>query len=93
MSESNRSFVESLLLQDVNATREELERLLEEEESRKLGDGKAMGRLLAESLPDLHWVCFAFIALLFAAGADLFNPWYVGEIIRNVIITKVILVL
>lgn len=36
--------------QDLNrnqdATREELERLLEEEESRKLGDGKGIGRFL-----------------------------------------------
>ena len=36
--------------QDLNrnqdATREELERLLEEEESRKLGDGKGNGRFL-----------------------------------------------
>ena len=29
-----------------DATREELERLLEEEESRKLGDGKGIGRFL-----------------------------------------------
>ena len=76
------------LNQDPNATREELERLLEEEEARKLGDGKAMSRLLAESVPDLHWVCLAFIALLLAAGADLFNPWYVGEIINHVLITR-----
>lgn len=73
---------------DVNATREELERLLEEEEARKLGDGRAMSRLLAESVPDLHWVCLAFVALLVAAGADLFNPWYVGEIINHVLITR-----
>ena len=49
------------LNRDPNATREELEQLLEAEEARKLGDGKAMSRLLAESIPDLHWVCLAFI--------------------------------
>ena len=27
-------------------------------------------------------------ALLLAAGADLFNPWYVGEIINHVLITR-----
>lgn len=40
--------------QDLNrnqdATREELERLLEEEESRKLGDGKGNGRFLSSTL-------------------------------------------
>ena len=40
--------------QDLNrnqdATREELERLLEEEESRKLGDGKGNGRFLFRSI-------------------------------------------
>ena len=49
------------LNRDPNATREELEQLLEAEEARKLGDGRAMSRLLAESIPDLHWVCLAFI--------------------------------
>ena len=48
----------------------------------------AMTRLLAESLPDIHIVFIAFIALLLAAGADLFNPWFVGKIINHILITK-----
>ena len=47
-----------------------------------------MSRLLAESLPDIHIVFIAFIALLLAAGADLFNPWFVGKIINHILITK-----
>lgn len=47
-----------------------------------------MTRLLAESLPDIHIVFIAFIALLLAAGADLFNPWFVGKIINHILITK-----
>ena len=37
------------LNQNQDATREELERLLEEEESRKLGDGKGNGRFSNDS--------------------------------------------
>ena len=72
----------------MEATREELEQLLADEEKENLGNNQAIKRLLAESLPDLHLLILAFVALLCAAGADLFEPLFVGKIISNVIITR-----
>jgi len=53
-----------------------------------MGTGKAIKRLLAESLPDLHIIIFAFVCLFLAAGSDLFNPWFIGRIINDIVITR-----
>ena len=53
-----------------------------------MGAMEAIGRLLAESKPDLHIIFLAFICLFLAAGSDLFNPWFIGKIINDIVVTQ-----
>ena len=55
---------------------------------RKYGACEAIGRLLSEACPDLHIIILAFVALFIAAGSDLFNPWFIGKIINDIVVNK-----
>ena len=55
---------------------------------RKYSACEAIGRLLSEACPDLHIIILAFLALFIAAGSDLFNPWFIGKIINDIVVNQ-----
>lgn len=53
-----------------------------------MGAVEAISRLLSLSVPDIHIIVAAFVCLFLASGSDLFNPWFIGKIINDIVVTR-----